>query len=300
MTESGMFEGFALRSIDVGPARLNVAIGGSGPPLLLLHGYPQTHLAWHAIAPVLAKEFTVVAPDLRGYGASRLTAGDGGPADFCKRALALDQAELMRLLGFGRFAVMGHDRGARVGYRLALDRPELVSAFVSLTVIPTIEMWDRADKAFAMGAYHWFFFAQAADLPERLVGGDPGFFFDWTLRRMAKHYDRLSPAAIAAYRDAFCRAEVRSAIFNDYRAGATLDSEHDAADREAGRRLQCPVFVTWEQGRFASGETPIDIWRTWADSVDGTPIDAGHLQAEEAPDEVLAHVLPFLRRHGGS
>ncbi|MGE3743433.1 MAG: alpha/beta fold hydrolase [Geminicoccaceae bacterium] len=294
-----MFEGFAYRSVDVGPARLTVAIGGEGPPLLLLHGYPQTHLAWHAIAPVLAREFTVVAPDLRGYGASRLIAGEGGPAAFCKRALALDQAELMRLLGFARFAVIGHDRGARVGYRLALDRPDLVSAFVSLTVIPTIEMWDRADKAFGMGAYHWFFFAQAADLPERLVGADPGFFFDWTLGRMAKYFDRLSPAAIAAYREAFCRAEVLSAIFNDYRAGATLDSEHDAADRRAGRRVQCPVFVTWEQGRFATGETPIDIWRSWARSVDGAPIDAGHLQAEEAPDEVLAHVLPFLRRHGG-
>jgi haloacetate dehalogenase len=294
-----MFEGFAHRFIEVGAARLRVAIGGDGPPVLLLHGYPQTHLAWHVIAPVLAKEFTVVAPDLRGYGESRLLAGPGGPADFCKRALAIDQAELMQALGFERFAVVGHDRGARVGYRLALDRPDLVAGFFSLTVIPTIEMWDRADKAFAMGAYHWFLFAQPADLPERLVGGDPGYFFDWTLRRMARYLDRLSPAAVAAYRAAFERAEVRSAVFNDYRAGATIDSEHDAADRKAGRRLQCPVFVTWEQSRFTSGETPIDIWRNWADAVDGAPIDAGHLQAEEAPEEVLAHLLPFLRRHAG-
>ena len=292
-----MLQGFARRTVEGRAAQIHVAMGGAGPPVLMLHGYPQTHLAWHCIAPDLAQDFTVIAPDLRGYGESRLVGGPGEPKDFSKRAMALDLVDLMHALGFDRFAVVGHDRGARVGYRLALDRPDMVSAFASLTVIPTIEVWDRADKSFAMGAYHWFLFAQPADLPERLVAADPGFFFDWTLRRMAKYHDRLAPAAVAAYRAAFLKPEVRHAMFNDYRAGATLDSEHDDADRRAGRRLRCPVFVSWEKGRYESGETPIDIWRKWANAVGGTPIDAGHLQAEEAPEAVLGHLLPFLRRH---
>ncbi len=290
-----MMEGFSYRTIATSAARLHVAVGGAGPPLLLLHGYPQTHLAWHRVAPALAKEFTVIAPDLRGYGESRVVDGNAGPASFSKRAMATDQVELMDALGFSRFAVIGHDRGARVGYRLALDRPEKVAAFASLTVIPTIDVWEATNKSFAMGAYHWFLFAQPSDLPERLVGADPGYFFDWTLRKMARHHDRLSPPAVAAYRAAFLKPEVRQAMFNDYRAGATFDHEHDAADRTAGRRLSCPVFVTWEKGRFENGETPIDIWRRWANEVDGTSIDSGHLQAEEAPETVLAHLLPFLR-----
>ena len=276
---------------------MNVASAGNGPPLLLLHGYPQTHLAWHRLAPVLAREFTVVAPDLRGYGDSTLTGPESGPPAMAKRALALDQIAVMRSLGFERFAIMGHDRGARVAYRLALDHPEHVSALVSLTVIPTLEMWQSTTKAFAMGAYHWFLFAQPFDLPERLLGADPGYFFDWTLRKMARYPERLDPAAVAAYRAAFLRAEVRHAMMNDYRAGAKLDEEHDRTDRDQGRHLACPVCVTWESGRYESGETPIEIWRHWADDVSGGPIEAGHLQAEEAPDDVLAIALPFLRMH---
>jgi haloacetate dehalogenase len=292
-----MLEGFQYRRVATPAASIAVASGGSGPPLLLLHGYPQTHLAWHRIAPVLAQTFTVVAPDLRGYGDSTLSGSESGPPAFAKRAMALDQVAVMQALGFERFAVMGHDRGARVAYRLALDHSQRVAALVSLTVIPTLEVWQRATKEFAMGAYHWFLFAQPFDLPERLIGGDPGHFFDWTLRKMARYPERLDREAVAAYRAAFLRAEVRHAMMNDYRAGATLDEEHDRADREQGRRLSCPVCVTWEAGRYQTGETPIEIWRRWAGEVSGGPIEAGHLQAEEAPDEVLAVALSFLRAH---
>jgi haloacetate dehalogenase len=291
-----MFEGFERHDIETDEARIASFIGGSGPPLLLLHGYPQTHLAWHRIAPVLAKDYTVIATDLRGYGDSR------GPqqadaAAYSKRTMARDQLAVMRHFGFERFGLAGHDRGARVGYRLALDHPGTVLAFVSLTVIPTSEMWARAGKAFALGAYHWSLFAQPYDLPERLLSAEPDFFLDWTLRKMAKDRDSLSEKAVTAYRDAFRRPEVRHAMMQDYRAGATVDHAHDLADRAAERVLDCPVLVLWEQGRFEQGETPLDIWRDWARQVEGLAIPGGHLQAEEQPDRVLKAMRPFLARH---
>lgn len=258
-----------------------MAYAGDGPPLLLLHGYPETHLAWHRIAPVLARNFTVVAPDLRGYGDSAVR--QEGPDGMSKRAMALDQRAIMATLGFERFAVIGHDRGGRVAYRLALDHSDKVIALVSLTVIPTLEMWARTTKGFAMDAYHWFLFAQPHDLPERLIGGDPGYFFDWTLARMARYPERLSPQAVSAYRAAFLKPAVRQAIMNDYRAGATVDEAHDRADHDAGRRLSCPIYVTWESGRYRDGNTPIDIWRRWAADVHGSEIDAGHCRPRRHP-----------------
>jgi haloacetate dehalogenase len=204
-----MFEGFERHEIDTEDARIVSFIGGSGPPLLLLHGYPQTHVAWHRLAPVLSQHYTVVATDLRGYGDSR------GPqqvdaAAYSRRTMARDQLAVMKHFGFHRFGLIGHDRGARVGYRLVLDHPNTVQAFVSLTVIPSAEMWARADKAFGLGAYHWFLFAQPYDLPERLLSGDPDYFLDWTLRKMAEDPGCcLSDEALAAYRAAFRRPEVR-------------------------------------------------------------------------------------------
>ncbi|CAH1659618.1 alpha/beta fold hydrolase [Chelatococcus asaccharovorans] len=289
---------------DVEPQRyetdgaiVNAVVGGSGPPLLLLHGYPQTHVAWHQVWPTLCRHFTVVAPDMRGYGASAARIPDAGIESYSKRALAADQLQLMSQLGFARFAVMAHDRGARVGYRLALDHPDNVAALVSLTVIPTWEMWARANRQFGLHAYHWFLFAQPFDLPERLLAADPAHFLDLTLDRMTKYRDRLLDEAVASYRAAFQRPEVRHAICQDYRAGATIDLAHDEADLAAGSRIECPLLVTWEQGTYLSGPDPIAIWRRWATHVEGAPIDAGHLQAEEAPDAVLELALPFLLRH---
>jgi haloacetate dehalogenase len=293
-----MFDDFERRDLETDGARIACFIGGSGPPLLLLHGYPETHLAWHRVAPVLAQRYTVIATDLRGYGDSRGPA-NGPASDYSKRVMARDQIAVMDRLGFSRFGVIGHDRGARVGYRLVLDHPGRVAAFVSLTVIPSSEVWARVDKAFALGAYHWFFFAQPYDLPERLLAGDPDYFLDWTLRKMAKDHSAVSPAAIEAYRRAFRRPEVRHAIMQDYRAAATVDHEHDIEDRNVGKRLDCPVLVLWEQGRFEEKTTPLEIWRHWAAEVSGHAIPGGHLQMEEQPDAVLEAVLPLLKRHLG-
>ena len=295
MTDN-LFEHFVRHDVNAGEARIATWIGGKGPPVLLLHGYPQTHLSWHRIAPVLAQHYTVVATDLRGYGESRGPQGDAEHVHYAKRTMANDQLAVMRHFGFARFGVIGHDRGARVGYRLALDHPEAVAALASLTVVPSIELWERVDKAFALGAYHWFLFAQPYDLPERLLAGDPDFFLDWTLRKMTRFRDRLSPHAVDAYHAAFRRPEVRHAMMEDYRAGAGIDLDHDRADREAGRKLACPVQVLWEEGRTVFGETPVAVWRRWADAVEGRAITAGHMLAEEAPDEVLTAVLPFLAK----
>ncbi|QRF61238.1 alpha/beta fold hydrolase [Variovorax paradoxus] len=290
------FPGFEARSIELGDARIHVEVGGSGPPLLLLHGYPQTHVAWHRVAPVLARHFTVVAPDLRGYGDSTGPAGDPLHLNHCKRTLAADKLALMRALGFERFAVMAHDRGARVGYRLALDTPEAVRCFVSLTVIPTEEMWKRAGMAFGLKAFHWYLFAQPFDLPERMLRADPAYYLDWTLRNMVQKVDAVTPEALAEYHRAFAKESVRHAMLEDYRAASSIDLQHDREDLAAGRRLACPVQVLWSASNAARPDLA-EVWKTWADTVEGGTVDCGHLMAEEAPDEVLAQVLPFLRRH---
>ncbi|MDQ0074639.1 haloacetate dehalogenase [Variovorax boronicumulans] len=290
------FPGFAVHRVGLGDAVIHAEVGGSGPPLLLLHGYPQTHVAWHRIAPELARHFTVVAPDLRGYGDSTGPTGDPLHIHHCKRTLAADKRALMRTLGFERFAVMGHDRGARVGYRLCLDSPEAVSCFTSLTVVPTEEMWKRAGMAFGLKAFHWYLFAQPFDLPERMLAADPSYYLDWTLRNMVQKVDAVTPEALAEYHRAFAKASVRHAMVEDYRAAASIDLQHDRDDLAAGRRIACPVQVLWSASLTAKPD-PAEIWQTWADQVEGGTVDCGHLMAEEAPDEVLARVLPFLRRH---
>jgi len=290
------FPGFAVHQVALGDAVIHAEVGGGGPPLLLLHGYPQTHVAWHRIAPELARHFTVVAPDLRGYGDSIGPAGDPLHIRHCKRTLAADKRALMRALGFERFAVMGHDRGARVGYRLCLDSPEAASCFVSLTVVPTEEMWKRAGMAFGLKAFHWYLFAQPFDLPERMLGADPSYYLEWTLRSTVQKVDAVTPEALAEYHRAFAKASVRHAMVEDYRAAASIDLQHDRDDLAAGRRIACPVQVLWSASLTARPD-PVEIWKTWADRVEGGTVDCGHLMAEEAPDEVLAKVLPFLRQH---
>jgi len=283
-----MFEGFTLTTIDTGEAAIRVCHGGSGPPLLLLHGHPQTHAMWHLVAPRLAQDFTVVAPDLRGYGDSAKPPTTPDHAPYAKRAMARDQVAVMQQLGFERFAVAGHDRGGRCAYRLALDHPERVLQLAVLDIVPTSEAFRRADMAFALSYWHWFFLAQPADLPERLIQADPEAFY---LRRGGRLF---APEALAEYRRCFHDPATIHAMCEDYRAGATIDFALDEADRGT-RRIACPVLVLWgRRGQLENAYDVLVVWRDWADDVRGRALDCGHFLPEEAPDETYAELHRFF------
>jgi haloacetate dehalogenase len=287
-----LFPGFALDRVEVGEATLRVRHGGEGPPLLLLHGHPQTHVMWHAIAPGLAERFTVVAPDLRGYGESSKPPTTADHEPYSKRAMARDQVELMRGLGFERFSVCGHDRGARCAYRLALDSPERVERLAVLDVVPTGDVFRLANADFGLAYWHWFFLAQPADLPERMIGADPDAFY---FRQGYQARGLFSPEALEDYLRCVRRPETIHAMCEDYRAGASLDRAHDDADR-GRRRIECPLLVLWGgRGKLPSlYDDALDIWRGWAGDVRGRGIDCGHFLAEEAPEETLAELLDFF------
>jgi len=290
--EHDFFPGFASLDVEAGDVSFRGRIGGSGSPVLLLHGYPQTHVAWRLIAPTLARSHTVIVPDLPGYGDSR-TRND--QPRWTKRRVASALVALMGRLGHERFAVIGHDRGARAGYRLALDHPQCVAAYASLTVIPTLDAFASIDKTFALNAWHWFFLAQPGDLPERMLAADPDAYLDTALAKMAGGLERIDPLALDAYRTAFRRPQVRHAICEDYRAAACEDLEHDASDAAAGRRLACPVLVLWsESEQKARSILPLDTWSRWAANVTGKGLPGGHLLPEDAPDEVLTSLQDFL------
>jgi haloacetate dehalogenase len=284
-----MFEGFELSMIDAGEATIRVRHGGNGPPLLLLHGNPQTHFMWHEVAPLLAREFTVVAADLRGYGDSSKPPTDPEHEPYSKRAMARDQVFVMRHLGFERFGVCGHDRGGRVAYRMALDHPERVTKLAVLDIVPTGETFRRADMAFGMGYWHWFFLAQPYDLPERLIGGDPDYFF------RTRVPDSFAPEALDDYLRCFRDPATIHAICEDYRAGATLDFALDEADRTAGNRIACPVLALWgRRNRLEEWYDVLSVWRDWADDVRGSGLDCGHYLAEEAPRETFERLREFF------
>ncbi|HWK67235.1 MAG TPA: alpha/beta hydrolase [Rhizobiaceae bacterium] len=288
-----LFPDFTEETVATSEARISTLVGGSGKPVLLLHGYPETKAAWHRLAGQLAERNTVVVADLPGYGDSRV-AGNAVDAG-SKRWMGQQLHEMMTRMGHAAYAVVGHDRGGRAGYRMALDRPQSVTAFASLTVVPTIDMWSGADKKFGMGAFHWFMLAQPFDLPERLLSSDPGYFLEATLNKMAGGLDKLDPLAMAEYRRSFLDPDVRHAMCEDYRAGAGIDEAHDREDREAGRQIACPVLVLWEEGRtYGGGRAPLDIWRDWAGDVTGRGLRGGHLLPETAADDVLAELIAFL------
>jgi haloacetate dehalogenase len=291
-----MYEGFESGRFSRGE---NVEIfyrtGGKGPPLLLLHGYPQTHLIWHRIAPVLADRFTLVIPDLRGYGASTGPPPDAEHHNYAKRTMAGDMLTLMDALGHARFGVAGHDRGGRVGYRLALDHPDRVTRFAALDIVPTIDVWEEMDAAKAIATYHWPFLAVPAPLPERLIGHDPEFFVSHLLVRWAGDVGRLDPQAIAAYVAQFRNPATVAATCEDYRAGAGPDWDDDRADRAAGRRLACPVLVLWGRGYLGDkASSPLGIWRRWADDVREVALDCGHFVVEEEPEHAVAALAAFF------
>ena len=269
-------------------------VGGEGPPVLLLHGYPQTHLIWHEVAPALAQQHTVVLTDLRGYGDSDKPAPTSDEL-YAKRAMAADQLAVMRALGFDRFAVVGHDRGGRVGHRLALDAPGAVSALAVLDIVPTRHVYAHADKEFGLGYYHWFFLAAPNGIPERLLGAEPDF---WIRSRMsARHAGGrgFDEAAVRDYVRCFADPAAIAASCADYRAAAGIDLVHDEADAVTGNRVRCPLLALWGASSFV-GRTydVLAAWRGYADRVTGRPVPSDHYVPEEAPDHVLSAVHPFL------
>jgi haloacetate dehalogenase len=289
-----MFEGFERKRLDVGGITINLVVAGSGPPLLLLHGYPQTHAMWRKIAPELARRFTVVASDLRGYGDSSKPAAGKGHEGYSKRRMAADQVEVMRRLGFESFFLAGHDRGGRVGHRLALDHLDAVLGLAVLDIAPTHAMYGTTDMEFARAYYHWFFLIQPFDLPERLIGADPGYFLRRKLGQWGRDDSAFDDGALEEYLRCFDERTIHASC-EDYRASATIDLEHDQADMDAGRRVGCPVLALWgEKGFVGRKYDVVAEWRRRADDVRGHGLPCGHFLPEEAPEETLAALREFF------
>ncbi len=292
----GFFNGFALEHIAVSDGSLRLRRGGDGPPLLLLHGNPQSHVMWHMVAPALAKSFTVVCPDLRGYGGSFKPPASPDHAAYAKRTMARDMVELMDTLGHSRFLVAGHDRGGRVAHRLAIDYPERVAKLAVLDIVPTIEHFERTDMSFALGYYHWFWFAQPHPFPEVVINAAPEAWFFAHTSREPKPPDFFAPEALADYLAAARQPAAITGMCEDYRAAATIDLVHDRESRSAGNRITCPLHVLWGlKGKIEGWYKPLEIWRDYCtSSVTGEGVASGHYLAEEAPDAVIAHLRTFL------
>lgn len=290
------FPGFTLEHIQAkdGPVRLRCA--GSGPPLLLLHGNPQTHAMWHAVAPELAKRFTVICPDLRGYGGSLKPPATPDHAPYAKKAMARDLVQVMEHFGHTRFLVGSHDRGARVAHRLALDFPERVEKLAVLDIIPTAEHFERADMAFALGYYHWFWFAQPHPFPEVIINAAPEAWFAAHTSREPKPPGFFNADALADYLACARNPEMIRGMCEDYRAAVTIDLEHDRASRAEGLKIQCPLLALWgSKGKIGQWYDALAVWRQYcAAEVSGGPVNSGHYLAEEAPGEVLEHFRRFF------
>ena len=296
-----MYEGFERFEIPTSDPEVKIVgrVGGRGPAVLLLHGNPLTHVHWHLVAPRLAEHFTVVATDLRGYGDSSKPRGTADHTNYSFRRMAQDQVDVMRHLGFDRFRVAGHDRGARTAFRMALDHPDRVTALATFDVVPTGDVWARADANLALLYWHWSFLAQPAPLPERMIAADPGAFFDLHVRGLGvgRAPGRYPEVVLDAYRALLDDAGTVEAICEDYRAGATVDREHDEADR-GRRRIECPVLVMWS----ARGALPrlygdvLEVWRPWAREVSGRGLDATHFLVEDEPEAVAYELIALLDR----
>jgi haloacetate dehalogenase len=292
-----VLEHFQDHDVDVDGTRIHAVVGGSGPPVLLLHGYPETHVMWHYVAPALAERHTVVLADLRGYGDSSRPPSRADHATYSKRAMAADQYGLMRDLGFGTFALVGHDRGARVAHRLCLDHPEAVTRVALLDIVPTRHVFTHVDRSLAQAYYHWFFLTQEPDLPERLIGADP----DYYLRRKLAQWsagdgiEAFAPEVIEEYVRCFSDPESIRATCEDYRAASSIDLEHDEADASADRRVECPALVLWgREGYVGQAYDPLAVWKDYATDVSGHALDGGHFLAEEEPDATTTALLEFL------
>jgi haloacetate dehalogenase len=286
-------DGFEYREVTVGPTTYRPGTAGSGPPVLLLHGFPQTHYCWHRVAPQLISRRTVVVCDLKGYGESR--AEPGGPLGegYGKREMATELVELMARLGFERFAVVGHDRGGRVAYRMALDHPGAIERLGVLNVVPTVDQFERMAAEAALDYYPWFLLAQPAPFAERLVGASAEYFLRHTLNSWAAKPGAVSAQAVERYLRAFT-PEVISGMCADYRAAFHLDRPLDAEDRANGRTIPCPVLVHWGAQEGSMSDGPLEVWRRWAAALEGHPLTSGHFIPEEAPDELCLSLDRFL------
>jgi len=293
------FPGFEAKKFftdsEDGPIEISYVVGGNGPPLLLLHGFPQTKAIWSLVAPELAKQFTVVAADLRGYGASSKPHGKPDHSTYSKRSMAADQHALMKSLGFDQFFLLGHDRGGRVSHRLAMDFPESVSRLMVLDISPTLKMYENTTMEFAKGYWHWFFLIQAEPVPEMMIGANPEY---WLKNHMGRHAGTgiFSPERWAEYLAGASNTESMHAMCEDYRAAATIDLVHDRADRAAGKQLKMPIRVLWgEHGLVNKCFKPIEDWKEFALDVSGKAVPSGHYIPEEIPAVLLAEAKQFFR-----
>jgi haloacetate dehalogenase len=289
-----MFDGFEEFDIATAGTTIHGRRGGDGPPVLLLHGIPETHLMWHRVAPQLAEHFTVVATDLRGFGESGTPPSAPDHAPYSMREIARDQVDVMATLGHDEFSVVGHDRGARCAYRMALDQPHVVSRLAVLDIVPTGDAYRSADKDFSLAFWVWSFLAAPEPVPEQLIGRAPAVLVDHMLDTWSDVPDAIPAVIRAEYIARFSAPATIHAVCEEYRAAATLDYQHDEADR-GRRRITCPTLALWSHtGHVASRHDPLEVWQSWADDVCGGPIRAGHFIPEEAPDETTRHLLEFL------
>ena len=290
------FDGWQPEQVEVGGGTVRLRPRGYGPPVLVLHGNPQTHAIWHKVAPGLGGRFTVICPDLRGYGASFKPEATPDHAPYAKREMARDMVEVMQRLGHERFRLAGHDRGGRVAHRLALDHPERVEKLAVLDIIPTLEHFERTDMRFAMGYYHWFWFAQPHPFPEVVINAAPKAWFFAHTSREPKPPDFFDKEALADYLAAAHDPAAIRGMCEDYRAAATIDLDHDRGSRAAGRKVACPLLVLWGRGgKIEQWYDALAVWRMYcATETGGGGVNSGHYLAEEAPDEVIARFEPFF------
>lgn len=283
-------------TFDAGGVSIHGMKGGSGPPLLLLHGHPETHVIWHRLAGDLARHFTVIATDLRGYGASGKPESDAQHMPYSKRVMAADQIAVMRHFGFERFMVCAHDRGARVAHRMALDHADSVDRLMLLDIAPTLTMYETTDRAFATAYFHWFFLIQPEPLPEALIGSQTDAYIDAVMGSRHAGLAPFAPHALQSYRDALKQPGAVHAMCEDYRASASIDLEHDRTDVECGNKISCPLRVLWgEHGVIEKCFDALDEWRRVARDVSGRKMPSGHYIPEEVPEELLAEMLAFFK-----
>ena len=288
-----MFKNFKSIKIKTSEATINTKIGGSGPPVLLMHGYPQTHFMWHKIAPILSNKFTVVLTDLRGYGDSSKPKTDHTHIAYSKKKMALDQIEVMRELGFEKFYAVGHDRGARVLHRMLIDNKESIKKAIFMDIVPTLTMYNKTDKNFAYNYYHWFFLTQPYDFPEKLIGNNPEYYLRKKIKAWGKNKNFIPKKVFDEYFRCFSNKDTIHASCEDYRASFSIDLKHD--ENDYGQKIKIPIFVLWGYDGFVgSNYDVISEWMEYADNVYGKGLPCGHYIPEESPEETIKCLFDFL------